>query len=200
MFILFLLVLLIFIIALFFAVFKVIKWTCKDRNRIKWAVSIFTILILAFIIKKVFFTKMEFIQSNVYSNLYIIENPIKEKKELKKEIINKVKEHLKTEHKAEKKLSYSNETDCIYFYEDGGMTFGFIGEAGTSYFVDHEEDLGGFVTEELGMYQEYRIVEFYYEPYTNESNTICGELNFFSEGSLIQTDTICNLEIIKQIK
>ncbi|WP_221258051.1 hypothetical protein [Flavobacterium okayamense] len=133
---------------------------------------------------------MEFIQSNVYSNLYIVENPVKDKDELKTAIISKIKEHLKTNHKQTKKLSYSNETECIYFYEDGGMTFGFLGEAGTSYFLDHEEDLGGFVSEELGMYQQYLMAEFYYETFSNELNSICGEFSFFYEGEFVKTDTL----------
>ncbi len=197
MFILLLLVLLIFIITLFYAIFKVIKWTSKEKIRIKWAISIFTILILAFVVKRVFFTKMEFIQSNVYANLYIVENVEKDNSKVKKAILNKIKEHLKTEHKAKNKLSYSNKTDCIYFYEDGGMTFGFIGEAGTSHFIDHEEDLGGFVTEELGMYQKFRIAEFYFKLPEKKENSICGELNLFKEGDFIKADTICNLEIIR---
>ena len=152
MLILFLLFFLILLLALLFAIFKIGKWTLKERARVKWVISIIGILVVAFAVKRVFFTKMEFIQSNVYSNLYIVENPEKDALEIKKAILNKIKEHLMTQHKQSKKLSYSNETECIYFYELGGRTFGFLGEAGTSYFIDHEEDLGGFVTEELGMY------------------------------------------------
>lgn len=178
---------------LIYAIYKLIKWTSKDKIRVKWAVSIFTFLLLVFVIKKVFFTSMEFIQSNVYANLYIVENPIKDKDALKKAIINKIKEHLKTMHKQTKELSYSN-TKNIYFYEDGGMTFGFLGEAGTSYFIDHEEDLGGFVTEELGMYQQYLMADFYYAPCEQEANMLCGELAFFYEGELVKTDMIRNLQ------
>lgn len=197
MLILFLLFFLILLLALLFAIFKIGKWTLKERARVKWAISIISILVLAFIVKRVFFTRMEFIQSNVYSNLYIVKNPEKDALEIKKAILNKIKEHLMTQHKQSKKLSYSNETECIYFYELGGRTFGFLGEAGTSYFIDHEEDLGGFVSEELGMYQEYRMAEFYYKTDVKKSNPICGELNWFDEGEFIKTDTICNLEIIK---
>jgi hypothetical protein len=195
MLILLLLFLLLFLGLVIYAIFKFVKWTSQDIIRIKWAISILLILIFGFTIKKLFFTKMEFIQSNVYSNLYIIENPEKDSLQVKKAILNKIKEHLKAKHKQEKKLSYSNETECVYFYEDAGMAFGFIGEAGTSYFIDHEEDLGGFVTEELGMYQNFRMAEFYYNLPKNEANEICGELNFFYEGDFIKADTICNLKI-----
>lgn len=194
---LFLIIILLLLGVLIFGLIKFTKWTLKDKVRVKWTISIISVLVLAFVVKNVFFTRMEFIQSNVYSNLYIVENLEKDKSEVKKAIIDKIKEHLKTEHKAKNKLSYSNKTDCIYFYEDGGMTFGFIGEAGTSHFIDHEEDLGGFVTEELGMYQEYRMAEFYYKLPKNKENSICGELNLFKEGDFIKADTICNLEIIR---
>ena len=188
MLILILLFLLVLLIALLFAIYKLVKWTSKDKIRVKWAISILTILVLAIAIKKVFFTRMEFIQSNVYSNLYIVENPLKDKEALKKAIINKIKDHLKTKHKQAKELSYSD-TKSIYFYEDGGMTFGFLGEAGTTYFIDHEEDLGGFVSEELGMYTEYRLAEFYYKPCEQNTTITCGELDFYQEGEFFKTAT-----------
>lgn len=156
--------------------------------------SILIFLVLAFGIKKVFFTNMEFIQSNVYSNLYIVKNPVKDKSELQIAIVKKIKEHLITEHQPTKELSYSK-TKRIYFYEYVGMSFGFLSEAGTEYFIDHEEDLGGFVTEELGMYQKYILAEFYYEPIAKGTNVICGELDFFHDGEFIKTDTICNLHV-----
>ena len=196
MLILFLIFILLFLGVLIIAIFKIGKWTLKERVRVKWAISIISILVLTFVVKRVFFTKMEFIQSNVYSNLYIVENLDKDSLKIKKAIVNKIKEHIITHRKTKNKLSYSNETECIYFYEDGGRTLGFLGEAGTSYFIDHEEDLGGFVSEELGMYQEYRMAEFYYENSIKESNFICGELIFFEEGEFIKTDTICNLRVI----
>ncbi len=196
MLILFLLFFLILLLALLFTIFKIVKWTLKENVRVKWVISISLILIFGFAIKKIFFTPMEFIQSNVYSNLYIVKNPIKEKEKVREAILNKIKEHLITQHKQSKKLSYSNETDCIYFYEYVGMSFGFLSEAGTEYFIDHEEDLGGFVTEELGMYQEYIMAEFYYKLPEKKPNEICGELSFFQEGEFIKSDSICNLQII----
>ncbi len=184
-----LLFLLLLLLALLFAIYKLVKWTLKDKIRVKGAISILIVLVFGFAIKKIFFTNMEFIQSNVYSNLYIVENPIKDKEALKKVIVEKIKEHLKTKHKQTKELSYSD-TKSIYFYEDGGMTFGFLGEAGTTYFINHEEDLGGFVSEEIGMYQEFRMAEFYYKSCENDSTKTCGELDYYQEGEFIKTDTL----------
>ena len=196
MLILILILFIVLFLALLFAIFKIGKWTLKEKLRVKWAISIISVLVLALVIKRVFFTKMEFIQSNVYSNLYIVENPDKETEAVKNAILNKIKEHLITKPKSGKKLTYSG-GNAIYFYELGGRTFGFLGEAGTSYFIDHEEDYGGFVSEELGMYQNLRLAEFYYEAAVNDSNSICGEINWFDEGEFIKTDTICNLQVIK---
>ena len=85
MLILILLIILILLFALLFGIFKLVKWTLKEKVRIKWASSILVVLLLSFVIDKLFFTKMEFIQSKVYSNLYIVENPIKDKEALKKQ-------------------------------------------------------------------------------------------------------------------
>ncbi|RXR30115.1 hypothetical protein EQG68_11845 [Flavobacterium piscinae] len=190
MLILLLLLLLLLLFALLFAIYKLVKWTLKDKIRVKWAFTLLFALGLVIAIKKVYFTRMEFIQSKVYSNLYIVENPEKDSLLVKKAILEKIKEHLRTQHKQKNKLSYSNETDCIYFYENGGRTLGFLGEAGTSYFIDNEEDLGGFVSEELGMYPEYRLVEFYYQLPENKTNEIFGEINYFYEGKHVNTDSV----------
>ncbi len=187
-------VLLLFVLFLYF-VYKVLLWIFRSKASRISAITLITILCITLIINKLFFQKMEFTQSHVYSNLYIVKHPAKDNETVKKAVLNKIKEYLIANHKTGNKLSYSSETNCIYFYEDGGRTFGFIGDAGTSYFIDHEEDLGGFVSEELGMYQEYRITEFYYEKSATKLNTICGELNWFEEGSFVKTDTICNLKI-----
>lgn len=181
--------LLLFLLALLFAIFKLVKWTLKDKIRVKWAISFLLVLVFGMAIKKVFFTNMEFIQSNVYSNLYIVKNPVKDKDKRNKAIVEKIKEHLKTKHKQTKELSYSK-TKCIYFYEYVGMSFRFLSQAGTEYFIDHEEDLGGFVSEELGMYSAYRLAEFYYEPCKPDKNLFCGELDFFHEGEFVKTDSL----------
>ena len=139
---------------------------------------------------------MRFIQSNVYPNLYLVKYPDKDYSVVQNAIQEKIKEHLQTEHKTGKPLSYTGE-NCIHFYEYGGNTFGFIGEAGTGYFIDHEEDLGGFVTEELGMYRDYRLAEFYYDPCQEDSNLICGEVNYFNHGEFMKVDSLKHMTSIR---
>lgn len=189
MLILILLVILILLFALLFGIFKLLKWTLKEKVRIKWATSILVVLLLSFVIDKLFFTKMEFIQSKVYSNLYIVKNPVKDNDDRNKAITTKIEEHLKSKHQQTKELSYS-ETKSIYFYEYVGASFSFLSEAGTEYFIDHEEDLGGFVSEELGMYQEYRMAEFYYKPCNNDSSKTCGVIDYYLEGEFVKADSL----------
>lgn len=135
---------------------------------------------------------MRFIQSEVYPNLYLVKYPDKDYSEVEKAIKEKIREHLKTEHTTGKPLAYTDENG-IYFYELGGRIFGFLGDAGTGYFIDHEEDLGGFVTEELGMYTNYRLAEFYYDPCPQDANLICGEIGYFKAGEFFKTDSLKNM-------
>lgn len=135
---------------------------------------------------------MQFVQSSVYPNLYLVKYPDKDYTKVQEAIKVKITEHLKTEHKLGKPLAYTNENG-IYFYELGGRTFGFIGDAGTGYFLDHEEDLGGFVSEELGMYTDYLMAEFYYDPCKQDTTLVCGEINWFKEGHYFRADSLKNM-------
>lgn len=171
------------------------RWTLVKKRRVQVFLLVFVIGVIAIGINHFFFKNMRFIQSEVYPNLYLVKYPDKDYSAVEKAIQEKVKEHLNTEHKTGKLLSYTGE-NAIYFYEYGGMTFGFIGDAGTGYFIDHEEDLGGFVTEELGIYRDYRLAEFYYNPCPQDSSLGCGEINYFNQGDFVRADTLTNLVLI----
>ncbi len=168
-----------------------IKWILRNKIRLRVFLMVLAICILSVGINHFFFKHMRFIQSNVYPNLYLVKYPDKDYSIVEKAIQEKIKEHLNTEHKEGKALAYRRENG-IYFYEYGGMTFGFVGDAGTGYFIDHEEDLGGFVTEELGMYPDYKLAEVYYNPCPQDSTLLCGEINYFNEGELIRVDSLKN--------
>ncbi len=148
---------------------------------------------LVITINQLFFVKMEFIQSQVYPNLYLVKHLEKDQGLVHQAIKQKIAEHLKTEYKTGKPLAYKTENG-IYFYELGGFTLGFIAEAGTGYFIDQEEDLGGFVSEELGMYTEYRLAEFYYENCQTDSALYCGNIDYFEQGEFVKTETMLNLK------
>ena len=192
-----LIVILVIVIVLFLVLcFRLFKWTLKSKRRVRVALVVLAVGGIALGINHFFFKNMRFIQSDVYPNLYLVKYPDKEYSKVQKAIQEKIKEHLQTEHKIGKPLAYRNENG-IYFYELGGFTFGFIGEAGTGYFIDHEEDLGGFVSEELGMYTDYRLAEFYYDPCVQDSTLVCGEIGWYREGEYFKADSLKNLVSIQ---
>ncbi|WP_268034837.1 hypothetical protein [Algoriphagus sp. PAP.12] len=168
------------------------KWTFKSKNRIQVFFVLMALGVTGILINHFFLKDMRFIQSEVYPNLYLVKYPDENYSVVEEAIKEKIREHLKSEHKIGKKLSYTGE-NAIYFYELGGMTIGFLGDAGTGYFIDHEEDLGGFVSEELGMYINYRLAEFYYESCLHDSSLYCGEINFFREGEHHRVENLTNL-------
>lgn len=195
MFILILILLIIVAVLLLVLVFRMFKWALKSKRRILIALFVLAVVIIGIGVDQLFFKNMRFIQSQVYPNLYLVKYPDKDFYRVERAVQEKIKEHLKTEHTTGKPLSYSGEK-AIYFYEYGGMSFGFLGDAGTGYFIDHEEDLGGFVTEELGMYQKYRLAEFHYNPCPNDSTVYCGEINYFNQGEFSKVDSLKKLASI----
>ncbi|MFH6602338.1 hypothetical protein ACEZ3G_02535 [Maribacter algicola] len=196
MFIVLLILLLIIAILLLLLCFRLFKWTLKSKKRVQVALIVFVIGGMSLVINHFFFKNMRFIQSEVYPNLYLVKYPDKDYSVVERAIQEKIKEHLQTEHKKGKPLAYTDENG-IYFYEYGGFTFGFLGEAGTGYFIDHEEDLGGFVSEELGMYTNYRLAEFYYDPCAQDSTLVCGEIGWYKEGEYFKADSLINMVSIQ---
>lgn len=192
MFILIIVILIILLILMLLLGIRLFKWTIKSKGRIQVMLIILGVSAIGIGIHHFFFKNMRFIQSEVYPNLYLVKYPVKDYSVVEEAIKEKIKEHLSSEYKTGKPLSYTGEK-AIYFYELGGMSFGFLGEAGTGYFIDHEEDLGGFVSEELGMYQDYRLAEFYYEPCPRDNSLVCGEINFFREGEHVKVDRLEDL-------
>lgn len=192
MFILIIAILVIVSILLLILAFRFFKWTLKNKGRIQAVSVVLAVGIVGMATHHFFFKNMRFIQSEVYPNLYLIKYPNKDYSIVERAIEETIREHLKTDHTTGKPLSYTGE-NAMYFYKYGGMSFGFIGDAGTGYFIDHEEDLGGFVTEELGMYQDYRLAEFYYDPCPNDPTLYCGEINYFKEGEFLKVDSLNNI-------
>ncbi|WP_136666930.1 hypothetical protein [Flavobacterium sp. H122] len=148
---------------------------------------------------------MEFIQSKVYPDLYLVKNPIYNRDSLheaiKKMVIQKVNnEFTGNENKYKSKYEYSSSspsgTDlyyCLSFYEySKGWGTNPFGEAGTQHFIDHEEDPGGFSSELLEHYYEYRIAEFDIRFCENDTINCLGILRYFQNDEEIKTDTIIN--------
>ena len=197
MLVLFMVLLVIISILLILLCFKLFKWTLKSKRRVQVFLAMLVIGLLVGVINHFFFKNMWFIQSEVYPNLYLVKYPDKNYSVVERTILEKIRQHLQTENEPGKTVSY-NRRNSVLFYEYGGSTFGFIGKAGTGYFLDHEEDHGGFVSEELGMYTDYRLAEFYYEPCKTDSNLLCGEISYFKEGEFFKADTLTHLVAFKQ--
>ncbi len=180
-----------------YLVFKLIKWIAEKRKRKAVALVIVSVGIIILTVNHFFFKKMHFIQSKVYNNLYLIKYPEKDQNILQQAIREKIKEHLNTSHKTGKKLAYTGDNGIFFYEYHKHFPFALFQDAGTYYFIEHEEDLGGFVSEELGMYTEYRLAEFYFEPCKADATLYCGELDYFVEGEFVKADTLKNLDFKK---
>ncbi len=199
----FLLILL--LVGLYF-LFRAIKWTLKEKIRIKWVLVIILIITLTSVLKVTFFTKMEFIQSDVYPDLYLIKNPIKDTDSIHRMIKNRVLKKVNTEllnaHGAADFSEYGMDPSSyrIRFYEYYTGTFFFIpfGEAGTDHFIENKEDPGGFSSEELSHYHQYRIAEFNIDYCENDTLNSVGRLYYYQGRDLIKTDTLLNQCIINK--
>mgnify|MGYP000076286253 FL=1 len=85
-----LLFLLLLIVVFLYIIFKIFKWILNNKLRRIYAFTFVVVLLLSGLIHKVFFEKMEFIQSKVYPNLYLVKHPINDRDSLNKIIKNKI--------------------------------------------------------------------------------------------------------------
>lgn len=201
--IIFLIVLL--LIFLYF-VYKIIVWISKKKKRINWTLILIGLLVFAKIIDFVFFTKMEFIQSKVYPDIYLVKNPIYNKGSLrmiiKKMVFQKVnKEFIGNENKYKDSIFnyrtdlYSNpyfDYTLIFYKYYKGWGMNPFGKAGTEHFIKHKEDPGGFSSELLEHYYEYSIARFEICLCGNDSSKYFGILRFFTNNEEMKIDTIVN--------
>lgn len=199
--ILILFLLLIVFLFLYF-IFKIIKWILKDKTRIKGTATLAAVSVLLILINKVFFTKMEFIQSKAISNLYIVKNPVEHKdslhNELKKVVLKKVNNEVLNQIEKYKKINPNDSivelkyTIDFYEYSKGSMFIPF-GDAGTYYFIEHEEDPGGFSVEVLDMYTNYYIASFNLKFCKDDTINYFGTIDYYNGWKIIKTDTLINL-------
>ncbi len=194
MLILILILLLIILIICLYQLFKLIKWTIKKKKRMKWASGLVGVIALAVLVNHLFFKKMEFIQSKVYPDLYLIKYPIKDKdslhKIIAKMVFHKVSNHFKTPSK--------NTTAIVpyrirfYEYYSGTPFFVPFGEAGTTHFIENKEDPGGFSSEYISDYNRFHIAEFNLKYCRNDSLNYIGTINYYQNWDIIKTDIIIN--------
>ena len=185
------------IIGLYF-LFRLIKWILKKKVRSIWALVLLTLVALSWLIKFAFFTKMEFISSKVYPDLYLVKNPVNNKDSIHSAIKRMVQEKVNNKFITEIISKDSFEKRGVpyrlrfYEYYTGTPIFVPFGEAGTTHFIEHEEDPGGFSSEEISNYNTYRIAEFYLKYCDADSLNFVGTIDYYQNWEIIKTDTILN--------
>ncbi|MBO6826808.1 MAG: hypothetical protein JJ879_11450 [Sneathiella sp.] len=177
---------------LFFAI-RLLKWVLRDRIRTQVLCAVLVFALVGGGVHHFFFKNMRFIQSGVYPDLYLVEYPEKDQGLLYQAIRDTVQHHFSKGVLAGKKLSYQNE-NSIFFYEYyKAFPLSVFQDEGTAYFLENEEDLGGLVTEELGMYIKYKLAEFSYASCNDDVTMYCGELHYFDENGPVKSVSISNL-------
>ena len=177
-----------------YLIFRLVKWIFNNKVRRTWAFYLCGCFILATIINNIFFKKMEFIQSKVYPDIYLIKNLIDDRDSLNKIIKSMVTQKMNSQFISNKEKSTTQLNYSISFYEyyKGWGTHPF-GEAGTAHFIEHKEDPGGFSSELLEYYREYKIATFRLKHCKNDTISYFGNLKYYKDGTVIRTDTLINL-------
>ena len=88
--ILFFLILLLLLAICSYVIFKALKWILKRNIRIVYTLIGIGFLLLLGVVNHLFFKNMQFIQSEVYPNLYIVKYPDNDQKVLQQAIKNQV--------------------------------------------------------------------------------------------------------------
>lgn len=180
-----------------FLLYKLFRWGLQNKRN-RWISLVVLCLVgLSFLINELFFKEMTFVQSRVYPNLYLVKHPIKDRNALNQLIKQKV-EVLIDENKLDSNVEYDEYTHkapyatlAFYTYTKQAK-FSLFQDYGTAYFIDHEEDLGGFSVEDLSMYLHEKLATFNLRTYPKDSTQHFGLLEFYEKGYVVRTDTLQN--------
>lgn len=185
-----------------FLLYKILKWIVAKRVRIIVAISLLLIAVAGFTINHLFFTKMEFMQSKVYHNLYLVKHPIKDRDSLNSIIKGRVLEMIDqnlinyqtiyTENTAEAPYA----TLAFYTYSKNSKLSVFQ-DYGTAYFIDNEEDLSGMIVEDLSMYQTQKLATYNIKAYKKDTTRYYGMLTYYKDAYPVKADTINKNILIK---
>lgn len=200
-----------FILLLAFIIIAVlitaVIWLLKNPLRRKYSFTVLGIALLFLLVYNVFFVDhhLKFVQSKVYPNLYLVDNEISDRDSLNKiikkmaiikmnaEFIgneNKFKSHYKATDVSDSRTEMDYHID-FYTYFEGWGTDPF-GQAGTAHFIENEEDPGGFSSEELSHYNEYKIADLSIRFCENDTVNYYGVLRYYQHGMETISDTIIN--------
>ncbi|MEZ5009579.1 MAG: hypothetical protein R2753_15645 [Chitinophagales bacterium] len=190
-----LIIFLVFLVIVFlYSIFLLIKWVFSTKTRRIGAASLFGVLILVTIVNHIFFKKMQFIPSQVYSDLYLIKYPINNSDSLNQLIKNKVIQRINSQliSNEERPIPTINYTLRFYKYTKGWGSQPF-GKAGTSHFIKNEEDPGGFGSELLEYYPNQQLASFSLSFCQKDSIHYVGNLNYYKDGEIVKTEMLINL-------
>lgn len=176
-----------------------IKWVLRSKTRSRVFSGLIIIGLAGSSIHHLFFKNMHFIQSKIYPDLYLVKYPDMDQTILHQAIEEKISQHINNQFPAGKKLAYQRENSIFFYKYYKVFPISIFQDAGTAYFLENEEDLGGFVTEEIGMYSKYKLAEFTYTPCKTNKSLSCGEVSYFDDGVLVKSDNIFNLVNSKKI-
>lgn len=185
-----------------FLLCKILKWIAAKRVKIIVAAALLVIAIIGNTLNRLFFTKMEMIQSTVYPNLYLVKHPIKDRDSLNNIIKSKVIEVIGKNPIINQKIYSENTYEAPYatlaFYTySKNSKLSVFQDYGTSYFIDNQEDLGGMIVEYLSMYQTQKLATYNIKAYKNDITRYYGALTYFKDAYPVKTDTINNNVLIK---
>lgn len=187
-----------------FLSYKIVKWIIVRKERVICVVSILFITIASVTTYQLFFSKMEFIQSKVYPNLYLVKNPIKDRDSLNNIIKGRVLEIIDKNLINYQTIYTENTAEVPYailaFYTySKNSKLSVFQDYGTAYFIDNEEDLGGMIVEDLSMYQTQKLATYNIKAYKNDTTRYYGALTYYSDAYPVKTDTINNNILTLQI-
>ncbi len=180
--------LLILVIVCSYLVFKTLKWVFQKRIRCIWMLFLVVGVVASIPVYKLFFVKMEFVQSKVYPDLYFIKNPISNKDSINKIIKEKVIQLSNNQFKS-KEIPKKPQAYTLRFYE---YSKGDWGENGTAYFVEHKEKPEGMLPELLEYYPEYLMAKFSLQACKKDTSSYYGKLEYYNDSKIIKTDTLLN--------
>lgn len=183
--IVFLVLLIMLLAALVFLGLQLLRLMFQSKRHATVSLAFFGLVILVMGVNHIFFKNMEFIPSQVYPDLYLVKNPIKDKNKLNTAIKEFVVENVNNiKGNGQDMMNYS-----LRFYKyQKSWGINLFADAGTAYFLENEEDPSGFVVEELSMYRRYLLAQFHQNPCKNAADYFCGELVFYDEGEVTKTE------------
>lgn len=167
-----------------YLLFRVSKWIFNKRVRVIRAFILLVCTASVLTINKLFFVKMEVIQSKIYPNVYLIKNLDEDSSKVRQAI-----KEISLQQMNNLFITDDETSNKIQFYE---YTTGDWGENGTAYFLEHKERADGMTAELLAYYPNYLRAIFNISYCKEISTCNYGTLTYYEDRQIIKVDTIKN--------